>query len=301
MADLVRYATAERKQRAGQVAMADGRHFEFAAVPLPDGNALFTMLDISDSRRMEQALRDRNDALEAADRVKTAFVANMSYELRTPLTSISGFAEMLHAGFAGELTPEGKGYVGAILDSAERLGLLIDDVLDLTSTAGSDALEKSDIDVGTLARTAADALQPSARRHAIALTVEIQRSAGRLTADARRIREVVEHLLRHAIASAAASREGEEPRQGGRVLLHVDGNARIARIVVSDDGEGMDAEARARAFDRFAETTIAPGTDRALGLGLPLAKQFVEAHGGTIKLQSEKGQGTLVTVELPRR
>ena len=300
MADLVRYATAERKQRAGQVAMADGRHFEFAAVPLPDGNALFTMLDISDSRRMEQALRDRNEALEAADRVKTAFVANMSYELRTPLTSISGFAEMLHAGFAGDLTPEGKGYVGAILDSAERLGLLIDDVLDLTSTASSDALERTDLDVGTLARTAADALTPSAKRHTVTLTVEIQRTAGRLTADARRIREVVEHLLRHAIANAAAGTDGEG-RAGGSVLLHVDGNARIARIIVSDDGEGMDAEARARAFDRFAETTIAPGTDRALGLGLPLAKQFVEAHGGTIKLQSERGQGTLVTVELPRR
>lgn len=296
MADLVRYATAERKQRAGQVAMADGRHFEFAAVPLPDGNALFTMLDISDSRRMEQALRDRNEALEAADRVKTAFVANMSYELRTPLTSISGFAEMLHAGFAGDLTPEGKNYIGAILDSAERLGLLIDDVLDLTSTAGSDALERSDLDVGTLARTAADALMPSAKRHSVTLTVEIQRNAGRLTADARRIREVIEHLLRHAIACA-----GTDGREGGRVLLHVDGNARIARVIVSDDGPGMDAEARARAFDRFAETTIAPGTDRALGLGLPLAKQFVEAHGGTIKLQSERGQGTMVTVELPRR
>ena len=152
----------------------------------------------------------------------------------------------------------------------------------------------------TLARTAADALTPSAKRHTVTLTVEIQRTAGRLTADARRIREVVEHLLRHAIANAAAGTDGEG-RAGGSVLLHVDGNARIARIIVSDDGEGMDAEARARAFDRFAETTIAPGTDRALGLGLPLAKQFVEAHGGTIKLQSERGQGTLVTVELPRR
>ncbi|MGJ3629371.1 sensor histidine kinase [Sphingomonas sp. MMS24-JH45] len=226
----------------------------------------------------------------------------MSYELRTPLTSISGFAEMLHAGFAGDLTTDGKGYVGAILDSAERLGLLIDDVLDLTSTAGSDTLEKSDIDVGTLARAAADAQAPPAKRHGITMAIEIQRSAGRLTADARRIREVMEHLLRHAIASAAAAATPDgEPRQGGRVLLHVDGNARIARITVSDDGQGMDAEMRARAFDRFAETTIAPGTDRALGLGLPLAKQFVEAHGGTIRLQSERGQGNVVTVELPRR
>ena len=78
--------------------MPDGREFEFAAVPLPDGNALFTMLDVTDSRKVEAALRERNEALEEADRVKTAFVSNMSYELRTPLTSIGGFAEMLAGG-----------------------------------------------------------------------------------------------------------------------------------------------------------------------------------------------------------
>ena len=134
--DLVRAATVERQQRGGRVAFADGRHFEFAAVPLPDGNGLFTMLDISDSRRIERALRDRNEALEAADRVKTDFVANMSYELRTPLTSISGFAEMLSGGYAGKLSKEADGYVDAILDSVGRLGLLVDEVLDLTQNDG---------------------------------------------------------------------------------------------------------------------------------------------------------------------
>ncbi len=102
--ELVRLATGERQSRAGRIAFADGRHFQFAAVPLPDGNALFTLLDISDSRRAEQALRDRAAALEEGDRVKSAFVATMSYELKTPLTSIGGFAEMLAAGFAGPLS-----------------------------------------------------------------------------------------------------------------------------------------------------------------------------------------------------
>src|SRR3546814_5784447 len=96
--ELVRAATVERKQRGGRVAFPDGQSFEFAAIPLPDGNALFTMLDVTDSRRIEQALRERNTALEEADQVKTAFVSNMSYELRTPLTSIAGFTEMLKAG-----------------------------------------------------------------------------------------------------------------------------------------------------------------------------------------------------------
>ncbi|MBW6522360.1 PAS-domain containing protein [Sphingomonas sp. RHCKR47] len=291
VSELVRYATIERKQRGGRVALADGRHFEFAAVPLPDGNALVTMLDISDSRRIEQALRDRNEALEAADRVKTAFVANMSYELRTPLTSISGFAEMLHGGYAGTLSGEAIAYVDAILDSVERLGVLIDDVLDLTQ-ADSATLEREDIELGAVVRAAADALTASARRHRIEFVVEVQRTAGRIHADRRRIREAVEHLLRHAVGAT---------RAGGRVLLHVDGDSKRARIVVSDDGEGMTVEEAARAFDRFAQPGITPGQERALGLGLPLAKQFVEAHGGTVSLVSEPGHGSLVTVELPRR
>ena len=289
--DLVRSATVERQQRGGRVAFADGRHFEFAGVPLPDGNALFTMLDITDSRRAEQALRDRANALEAADKVKTAFVANMSYELRTPLTSISGFAEMLHGGYAGKMTKQAEGYVGAILESVERLGLLVDDVLDLTR-AESDRAEtdRSDVDLPTTVRAAAETILPSAKRRKLDFAVEVARSTGRVNGNAKRLKEVVEHLLRHAVAATP---------DGGRVLLHTDGNATSARIVVSDDGPGMDAEAVAHAFDRFGESK-AMG-DRALGLGLPLAKQFVEAHGGTIELLSEPGAGTLITVELPRR
>lgn len=290
--ELVRSATGDRQQRAGRVAFADGRHFEFAAVPLPDGNALLTMLDITDSRRAEQALRDRANALEAADRVKTQFVANMSYELRTPLTSISGFAEMLHAGYAGQLSPDAGGYVEAILQSVERLGLLIDDVLDLTQGGDDAEIERIDVDLAATARAAAETIMPAAKRRKLDFAVELARSTGRVSGDPKRLKEVVEHLLRHAVASTP---------EGGRILLHSDGNATGARIIVSDDGFGMDAESVARAFDRFGEPGMQPTGERALGLGLPLAKQFVEAHGGRIDLVSEPGEGTLVTVELPRR
>jgi len=154
--ELVRSATVERKQRTGRVSLLDGREFEFAAVPLPDGNALFTMLDISDSRKVEAALRDRNEALEEADRLKTAFVSNMSYELRTPLTSIGGFAEMLAEGYAGALPPVATDYVAAILDSVLRLGALIDNVLDLTqSDTGSLLLAEDEVDLASLCAEAA--------------------------------------------------------------------------------------------------------------------------------------------------
>lgn len=287
--DLVRAATVERQQRGGAIEFADGRHFEVAAVPLPDGNALFTMLDISDRRRIENALRERNDALEAADRIKTAFVASMSYELRTPLTSIKGFAEMLYNGYAGELPQAAVEYSGAILESVARLGDLVDDVLDLTRDGGTLARESVDLELA--AGAAVETVQPLAKTRGIELAVEIQGSAGRVQGDPRRIRQILEHLLRHALGATG---------EGGRVLLHIDGTERRARIVVSDDGPGMAAEVAAKAFDRFAQAGISRNGDRALHLGLPLAKQFVEAHRGTISLMSEPGQGTMVVAELPR-
>lgn len=291
--DLVRAATVERQQRGGRIGFADGRHFEFAAVPLPDGNGLFTMLDISDSRRIERALRDRNEALEAADQVKTSFVANMSYELRTPLTSISGFAEMLSEGYAGKLPKTAHGYVDAILESVERLSALVDEVLDLTQDAARPvALTLDDVDLESVLRAAAAGVGDAVTGKRIDFAVDIAGSTGRIQGDAKQLQRVVDHLLEHAVAEC-----GEE----GRVLLHADGSADIARIVVSDDGAGMTAEEAKRAFDRFAQLGATRSGARAQGNQLPLARQMVEAHGGTIGLVSEPGAGTFVTVELPRR
>ncbi|MDO7842776.1 sensor histidine kinase [Sphingomonas immobilis] len=290
--ELVRFATVDRQQRGGRVGFADGRHFEFAAVPLPDGNGLFTMLDISDSRRIEQALRDRNEALETADQIKTSFVANMSYELRTPLTSISGFAEMMSAGYAGKLTESASSYVDAILESVDRLGTLVDEVLDLTQNDGvAPEIERHPVDLGALAKAATETIAVLIRKRALEFAVEIAPTAGSVSGDAKRLRQVVEYLLRHAIAGT---------QEKGRVLLHLDGTDTSARIVVSDDGAGMSAEAVEHAFDRFAQPGVTRDGERALGLGLPLAKQFVEAHGGTIELFSEPGEGTAIAVTLPR-
>ena len=291
IAELVRSAAVGRMQRAGRVAFADGRHFEFAGVPLPDGNALFTMLDVSDSRRIESALRDRNEALEAADRVKTAFVANMSYELRTQLTSIQGFAEMLGEGYAGTLSKQADDYVESILESVARLSGLVDDVLDLTNESEQYRIERLDVDLESTAHGAAEAIAPLAKRKNIDFAIDVSPSTGSVKGDAKKLRQMIEHMLRHAVAGVG---------DGGRVLLHTDGDVTRARIVVSDDGIGMVPASVARAFDRFAEHDINRDVDRALGLGLPLAKQFAEAHGGSIQLLSEAGAGTLLTVELPR-
>ncbi|HEX8216561.1 MAG TPA: PAS-domain containing protein, partial [Allosphingosinicella sp.] len=294
--ELVRSATVERKQRSGRLSLTDGREFEFAAVPLPDGNALFTMLDVTDSRRVESALRDRNEALEQADRVKTAFVSNMSYELRTPLTSIAGFAEMMAGGFAGELPSTARDYVSAILESVVRLGALIDNVLDLTqSDSGSLLLAEEEVDLADLCREAADELRPRAERKSIDFAVEIDASVGSVTGDRRRLTQALCNILSNAFLYTD---------EGGRVLLHADGEGGEARVVVSDNGHGIAPADQARVFDRFHRTGEGAGGgaegDPAVGLGLPLARQFVEAHGGSIELHSELDQGTAVIIRLPR-
>ncbi len=120
--DAVRSATLDRKQAGGRSVLADGRTLRFTGVPLPDGNGLLAVLDITDTQKAETALKERNVALIEADAIKTRFLANMSYEFRTPLTSIGGFAELLQAGIGGDLSEQGQEYIAAILSSVERLG-----------------------------------------------------------------------------------------------------------------------------------------------------------------------------------
>ena len=291
--EMVRQTTNERQSSTGRISMTDGRHFQFAAVPLPDGNALFTMVDVTDSTRIEAALRERATALEEADRVKTDFVANMSYELRTPLTSIGGFAELLGGGYAGDLSAKARDYVSAIVESVERLSKLINDVLDLTTgdTRGV-ALEKERVDVAGLCRAAAEMAKARTAEKAQKLEVEISPSAGHVFGDARRLRESVEHVLHNAIAYTDRK---------GRISLTADGDKKRAVIRIQDNGSGIEPEDLPRVFNRF-DRVVEAGVrgEAALGLGLPLTQQFIEAHGGTVELESEKGKGTTVTLTIPR-
>jgi signal transduction histidine kinase len=291
--EMVRQTTNERQSSNGRISMTDGRHFQFAAVPLPDGNALFTMVDVTASTRIEAALRERATALEEADRVRTDFVANMSYELRTPLTSIGGFAELLAGGYAGKLSAKGDDYVSAILESVDRLSKLINDVLDLTTadTRGI-ALERERVDVAGLCRAAMETGRARAAEKSQKLKGEISPDAGFVFGDARRIRESIEHVLANAIAYTDRK---------GRIVLTAGGDAENAIIRIADNGSGIAPEDMPRVFDRF-DRVVEAGVrgEAALGLGLPLTRQFIEAHGGTVELQSKKGKGTTVTLTIPR-
>ncbi|MCJ7422294.1 sensor histidine kinase [Sphingomicrobium astaxanthinifaciens] len=290
--ELVRATTAGRQSGSGRLTMTDGRGFEYAAVPLPDGNVLVTMVDITDSLRIESALRERARALEEADSVKTDFVANMSYELRTPLTSIGGFAQMLAAGYAGELSANAKEYLDAILQSVERLSRMVDRVLDLTRTEGGALqIERERVDLEGLVTTVGEGFLPRAREQGQQLRFAIDAETGIVEGDARRLREAIENILQNAVNYAG---------HGAEITLETVAEEEAVRITVTDNGEGIDPDEQPRVFDRFHRSEPGERGEAALGLGLPLTRQFIEAHGGRVELLSKRGEGTAVTLVIPR-
>lgn len=287
----VRAATLDRKQASGRVALADGRTLEFAGVPLPDGNGLLTVLDITDAQKAEQALRERNAALTEADAMKTRFLANMSYEFRTPLTSIGGFAELLQAGLGGDLSEQGRDYVAAILASVERLGEQIESVLDLSqSEAGMLPLAREEIELLPFVTKLVEDRAERIREAGLTLDLRGDKGAGKIEGDRRRLGRAVGHVIDNAIAATP---------NGGRVLVELALHKGKPRIVVSDNGPGMDPATLARAIEGMKLSADGKAVERRQGIGLPLARQLVEAHGGTLELMSEPGQGTAAIIELP--
>ncbi|NNK46388.1 MAG: PAS domain-containing protein [Altererythrobacter sp.] len=286
---IIRSATLDRKERGGRVELAGGRTLEFAGVPLPDGNGLLTVLDITDSQMAETALRERNQALEEADRVKASFLANMSYEFRTPLTSIGGFAELIQSGAAGPVSPQLEEYVQAILDSVNRLTGQVENVLDLSQgEAGMLPLSKKRLEllpfVTDIVREREQAISDKG------LSLDLRgNSGGAIDADPRQLSRAIGHLLDNAIAATD---------RGGKILVDVARTKDGARIVISDNGSGMGKQELARLLDGLRVTADGK-VERRDGLGVPLARQFVEAHGGKLTLESRKGVGTTALIMLP--
>ncbi len=290
--ELLQMTISNREPRRSRMDFSDGRKFQLSTVPLPDGNALLAMLDITDSAQVEEALRDRNTALSEADAIKGRFLANMSYEFRTPLTSISGFAELLAGGIAGELSPQASEYVDAIAKSAERLSQQINTVLDFSQNeAGALPIARKSVDVSAMLHDIEQELRAKSVEKGVEIALDIQGDLGALSGDRKRLSQAVSHVLDNALMHCD---------KGSRVLLHGSGNRKNVLIAVSDDGQGMDANEQARALNGSGRSGSGPGGSGQGGLGLPFAKSLVDLHGGTLKLESQKGQGTTVTMLLPR-
>lgn len=290
--ELIRMTTANREQRRGKAAFTDGRIFQIATIPLPDGNALFTMLDMSDSMKIEHALRDRNTALSEADSIKGKFLANMSYEFRTPLTSISGFADLLKAGVAGPLGKQASEYVDAIAVSAERLSEQINTVLDYSqSEAGALPIALQVVDVFAMLSDVAESKSMVAKEAGVSVDLQLDEATGTIAADPKRLVQAVGHVLDNAIRFN---------REGGKVLLFARWRKDNLEIIISDNGPGIAVKDKSLLFDGFTRTQGRNAGTGIQGLGLALAKQLVESHGGTLTLESEAGQGTTVVITVPK-
>ena len=200
---------------------------------------------------------------------------------------------MLAAGYAGKLTTKANDYIAAILEAVGRLSKLVDDVLDLTTgDTRPVSLEIERVDIAGLCKAAIETAKPRAAEKAQKLDMEIDPSAGFVFGDARRLRESVEHVLQNALAYTDRK---------GRITLRSEGDEDDAVIRIADNGSGIAKDDLPHVFDRFARVEEAGVRgEAALGLGLPLTRQFVEAHGGTVELESKKGKGTTVTLTIPR-
>ena len=279
-----------RESRAARIERIDGLILDCAALPLPDGATLMTFLDVTAGVNVERALTERNQALVDAERLRNDFVNHVSYELRTPLTNIIGFTQLLAAGGVGALNPKQLEYAGFITDSSHALLAIIDDILDLAwMDAGALELRLEDVDVAEAMKAAASGVQDRLSEAAIELRIVMTDGVGSLLADGRRVRQVLFNLLSNAINYSEA---------GQTVTLAA--MRRGAEIVfkVSDRGRGIPPDIVDRVFERF-ETFPNGSRHRGPGLGLSIVRAMVELHGGRVLIDTAPREGTTVTCIFP--
>ena len=274
-----------RAPLAGEIKNSTGRIIGYQSRPLPDGATLLAFTDVTDTRALEGALADRSQALEEAERLKRDFVGNVSYELRTPLTTIIGYSELLdHMG--KELSERSRGHVASVRQAAQHLARSIDDVLDMAQLdAGEMALDLGDVPIDELLKSAADRWAREAAEAGASIQVVCDADIGLIRADAKRLGQTLDHLLENAVRQSPPD---------GTITLAARRELGEVQLQVSDVGRGIPFHVQAHIFDRFI------GRDRGgPGLGLALVKALVELHGGWVALQSEPGAGATFTCHLP--
>jgi signal transduction histidine kinase len=268
----------------------DGSVLDCMTMPLPDGATMLTFQDITDTENVERALRERNEALETADQMKVDFVHHVSYELRSPLTTIIGFAHLLNDPTTGPLVPKQAEYLNYITTSTNSLFALINNILDLaTIDAGAMTLEIGPVDIRKTIDNAAEGIQDRLARDRIELKIEVDPNIGSFIGDGSRVVQVLYNLLANAV--------GFSP-QDSIITLSAKRTEHNVVFAVTDRGPGIPPEVKDKVFDWF-ESHSNGSRHRGAGLGLPLVKSFVELHGGRVRVDSIVGKGTTVTCDFP--
>jgi signal transduction histidine kinase len=253
----------------------------------------------ADLNRMSDELGRLYGQLEAANRHKSQFLANMSHELRTPLNAVIGFSQVLQEQYFGELNERQLRYVQHILGSGRHLLALINDILDLSKIeAGRMDLALGPVLLPEVLESGLTLLRERANRHDIALHLRVDPDLPVLQADERKVKQVVFNLLSNAVKFTP---------DGGRVDVlarrlpgGADGAAGAVQVSVRDTGVGVAPEDRERVFEAFQQAAPGPaGGQEGTGLGLSLARQFVQLHGGRIWVESRPGAGSTFSFTLP--
>lgn len=279
-----------RESVAATIERRDGMLIDMATMPLPDGATLVTFQDVTDTVNVERALRERNEALVAADSIKIEFVHHVSYELRSPLTNIIGFANLLGDPAFGPLTLKQREYLGYITTSTNALLAIINNILDLaTIDAGAMTLNLAQVDIRASMFEAAEGVQDRLIPNHIALDIVAPSGIGSFAADAKRLKQVLFNLLSNAVGFSP-------PNATVTLTAKRDGDTVI--FAVSDRGPGIEPARQDKVFDLF-ETDANGSGHRGTGLGLSLVRSFVELHGGTVTIESTVGEGTTVTCVFP--
>lgn len=280
----------ERKDFQGQIELANGTVLRNAVIHLPNGQVMMTFVDVTDSVNVERALKDKNEALQRADQLKNDFVQNVSYELRSPLTNIMGFTELLNLPGTGPLNQRQREYVEHIGSSSAVLLAIVNDILDLaTVDAGIMELDIGEVAIQPVIDEAARMVAERFGDHSITLSVDVSSAPQTFFADGSRVRQILFNLLSNA---------GNYAPAGSAVTLSVRQRDDTVEFAVHDAGPGMPPEVLQSIFRRF-EPHMNGGRRRGAGLGLSIVKSFMELHGGTVEIDTLPGRGTTVTCRFP--
>jgi PAS domain S-box-containing protein len=274
--------------------------------------------DMTELKRIEQALQQKNAELEDASRMKSEFLANMSHELRTPLNAIIGFSEVLGDGLLGEMTDQQRKFIGDIFSSGKHLLSLINDILDLSKVeAGKMLLDLEPVQVSSLFANSLAIIKGQAAARHIRLDMEVAEDLGSIRADTRKVKQIVYNLLSNAVKF---SREGGQvtlravsvpraevgqlsaSRKGRSTALGDNDFAEFLKISVTDSGIGISPDGMEALFKPFSQ--VDSGLARKFegtGLGLAMVKLLAELHSGSVAVESAVGEGSCFTVWLPLR
>ena len=279
-----------RNSKSGHIELSSGAVLAYALVPLPKGQTMLTFIDVTDTVNVERALTEKNEALQRTDLLKNEFVQHVSYELRSPLTNIIGFTELLDLPATGDLSQKQREYLDHIATSSSTLLAIVNDILDLaTIDAGMMELHLAEVQISELVDGALQASSDRFRENKITVNVELDPSVKAFRGDPDRMKQVLISLLTNAANHA--------PENSHVTIACLRDNS-LLEFSVKDNGPGIPPEILDNVFQRF-QSGAPSGRRRGTGLGLALVKSFVELHGGNVAIETAPDRGTKVICRLP--